>query len=90
MVCNILEAHFSDIATWQIPQGGFYIWLILKQAVSMEKLFKEALHHSLLIHPGSIYDPLSNHHLRLSYSYPSLPEMEKGLRLLSMLIKSLI
>ena len=90
MVCSILEAHFSDIATWQIPQGGFYIWLILKQAVSMEKLFKEALHHGLLIHPGNIYDPLSNHHLRLSYSYASLPELASGLHLLSMLIKDLI
>jgi len=90
VVCNTLKAHFPDIATWQIPQGGFYIWLILKQAVSMEKLFKEALHHGLLIHPGNIYDPLSNHHLRLSYSYASLPEMENGLRLLAMLIKSLI
>lgn len=86
--CNALETHFSDIATWQIPQGGFYIWLILKQAISMQKLFKEALNNGLLIHPGNIYDTLSNHHLRISYSYASLPDMENGLFCLSMLIRS--
>jgi len=88
--CNILEAHFSDIATWQIPQGGFYIWLTLNQAVSMQKLFKEALDNGLLIHPGNIYDTLSNRHLRLSYSYASLPELESGLFCLSALIRNLI
>ncbi|CVK19745.1 PLP-dependent aminotransferase family protein [Sporomusa sphaeroides] len=90
VACNALEAHFSDIATWQIPKGGFYIWLILNQAVSMQKLFKEALNNGLLIHPGNIYDTLSNRHLRLSYSYASLPEMENGLFRLSELIKTLI
>ena len=90
LACNTLEAHFSDIATWQIPKGGFYIWLILKQAVSMQKLFKNALDNGLLIHPGNVYDTLSNRHIRLSYSYASLPEMENGLFRLSTLIRSLI
>lgn len=56
----------------------------------MQKLFKEALNNGLLIHPGNIYDTLSNRHLRLSYSYASLPEMENGLFRLSELIKTLI
>ena len=90
VACNTLETHFSDIATWQIPKGGFYIWLILSQAISMQKLFKTALDNGLLIHPGHIYDPLSNRHLRLSYSYASLPEMENGLFRLSTLIRSLM
>jgi len=90
VACKTLEAHFSDIATWQLPKGGFYVWLILNQAVSMQKLFKEALDHGLLIHPGTIYDILSNRHLRLSYSYASLSEMENGLFHLSMIIRNLI
>lgn len=85
-----LETHFSDIGTWQFPKGGFYIWLFLRQPISMEKLFTLALHHGLLIHPGNIYDTLSNRHLRLSYSYATLPELEKGLFLLSTLIRSLM
>lgn len=90
VACNTLKVHFSDIATWQIPKGGFYIWLILNQAVSMQKLFNAALDNGLLIHPGNIYDTLSNRHLRLSYSYASLAEMENGLFRLSTLIRDLL
>lgn len=83
-----LQAYFSNIATWQIPTGGFYIWLTLTHPVSMQKLFNAALDEGLLIHPGNIYDNLSNRHLRLSYSYASLPEIKKGLYRLSMIIKN--
>lgn len=85
-----LDTHFSDIATWKIPSGGFYIWLTLTQPVSMQKLFTEALDKGLLIHPGNIYDNLSNRHLRLSYSYASISELKGGLRLLSSIIRNMM
>jgi GntR family transcriptional regulator of abcA and norABC len=89
IACRILQAHFSDIATWRIPTGGFYIWLTLTHPISMQKLFKAALIDGLLIHPGNIYDYLSNRHLRLSYSYASISDMEEGLYRLSVIIKNL-
>ncbi|SFL80075.1 aminotransferase-like domain-containing protein [Pelosinus propionicus] len=84
-----LETHFTDIATWQIPTGGFYIWLTLTHPLSMQKLFNLALNEGLLIHPGNIYDYLSNRHLRLSYSYASLAEIKEGLYRLSLIIKNI-
>jgi GntR family transcriptional regulator of abcA and norABC len=84
---DALDKHFSDLATWQIPLGGFYIWLKLLHPVCMQKLFKLALAEGLLINPGNIYDYLSNQHLRLSYSYASLPELQNGLYRLSLLIR---
>ncbi len=88
--CNILQTYFTDIATWQIPTGGFYIWLSLARPLSMQKLFNLSLNEGLLIHPGSIYDYLSNRHLRLSYSYASLSEMKDGLYRLSVIIRTLM
>ena len=88
--CRLLDIYFSDIATWNIPQGGFYIWLKLDQPVSMQQLFKTAWNHNLLINPGNIYDYLSNQHLRISYAYASLPDLKDGLCRLSILIKSLL
>ncbi len=87
--CKSLQTHFADIATWQVPSGGFYIWLSLAHPLSMQKLFNLALNEGLLIHPGSIYDYLSNRHLRLSYSYASLSEMKEGLYRLSVIIRTL-
>jgi len=86
---SLLEMHFSDIATWQIPQGGFYIWLTLIHPISLQKLFKSALDAGLLLNPGNLYDPLANRQLRLSYSYASLPDIKNGLHRLSGLIRSL-
>jgi len=86
---SILEMHFSDIATWQVPQGGFYIWLTLIHPISLQKLFKSALNAGLLLNPGNLYDPLANRQLRLSYSYASLPDIKNGLHRLSGLIRSL-
>lgn len=84
-----LEMNFSDIATWNIPKGGFYIWLKLIHPVSLQKLFKAALDTGLLINPGNIYDALSNNHLRLSYSFAALPDIKNGLYRLSNIIRKL-
>lgn len=86
---SILDKHYSAFATWQIPQGGFYIWLTLLHPISLTKLFKAALAEGLLINPGNIYDYLSNQHLRVSYSYAALPDLEDGLIRLAALIKKL-
>lgn len=84
---KILEKYFSDIATWSVPKGGFYIWLKLQSEISTRKLFDLALREGILINPGSVYDKNDNQHLRLSYSYASIEQLEKGLIHLSQLIK---
>ncbi|EGH33259.1 aminotransferase, class I and II, partial [Pseudomonas syringae pv. japonica str. M301072] len=28
---SALQTHFSDLATWNSPQGGLFFWLTLKQ-----------------------------------------------------------
>ncbi|MEK4802710.1 PLP-dependent aminotransferase family protein [Oceanobacillus sp. FSL K6-0118] len=84
---EILNTYFSDIATWNIPKGGFYLWLQLQPGISTRKLFETALKDGILLNPGSVYDKNNQEHLRLSYSYASLAELEKGLIRLSELIK---
>lgn len=84
---NALEQYFSNIATWSKPRGGFYIWLTLKKQISMNKLFEKAYKEGLLINIGNIYDFSNNLSIRISYSYASLVDLEKGLKRLSELIR---
>ncbi|WP_078554327.1 PLP-dependent aminotransferase family protein [Bacillus alkalicellulosilyticus] len=86
---NILNSYFSDIAEWETPGGGFYIWLRLLQEISIKELFDTALQKQLLINPGNIYDNKSDQYIRISYSYASLSHMEKGLFELSNIIREL-
>lgn len=84
---DILEKYFVDIATWSKPHGGFYIWLKLKKQISLNRLFELSYKQGVLINPGNVYDFSNNQNLRISYSYASLTDLEKGLRILSKLIR---
>ncbi|MGJ3593679.1 PLP-dependent aminotransferase family protein, partial [Stutzerimonas stutzeri] len=38
-----LTEHFSDLATWELPQGGLFFWLTLKQPLDTRTLLNRAL-----------------------------------------------
>lgn len=75
---SVLEHYYEDIAKWNIPAGGFYIWLTLKKPLNMERLFENAVKANILLNPGDIYDFEHNNSLRLSYAYTSCVEFEKA------------
>ncbi|OPA81011.1 GntR family transcriptional regulator [Paenibacillus selenitireducens] len=83
----ILVQHYHEFAEWNMPQGGFYIWLHILRPISMRKLFERALKEGILLNPGNIYDRHDQQHLRLSYAYASLDQLENGLIRLAELIR---
>lgn len=62
----------------------------IKKSLSLNKLFELSYEKGILINPGNIYDFSNSQNLRISYSYASLEELEKGLRILSELVKRAI
>jgi len=88
IMLRCLEKYFHDFAQWQVPAGGFYIWLRLNKPISQQYLFAKALEKKILLNPGSIYDNLSNTNLRLSYAFASPDEIEKSLYELSLILKN--
>lgn len=87
---HALDKHFSDIAAWKVPSGGFYIWLRLIPSLSIRDLFEKALQEGILLNPGNVYDQHANQYLRLSYSYASLSDLGKGISRLSKIIRLLM
>jgi GntR family transcriptional regulator, regulator for abcA and norABC len=83
----LLDRYYAGLAEWQIPQGGFYIWLRMRQPVSLRQLFDQALREGLLLNPGPVYDRQDQQHLRLSYAYASCEQLERGLIRLAELIR---
>ncbi|MBV6682726.1 PLP-dependent aminotransferase family protein [Bacillus sp. JRC01] len=84
---KILLRQYQDIATWNRPSGGFYIWIRFHAPIVNKALFLKALQRKVLLNPGYIYDPGDAHHIRLSFAYASLDEMEIGLHQLREIIK---
>ncbi|MFJ8261382.1 hypothetical protein ACIQ4I_05410 [Rummeliibacillus sp. NPDC094406] len=79
---NILTEQFSSIATWESPQGGFYIWLRFNESIVTKDFFLKLLKRNVLINPGFIYDAEDTNHIRMSYSYASLDNLKVGLDIL--------
>ena len=84
---RLLTAHLSDVASWEVPTGGFYIWLRITIDFSMKALFDKALAQGVLLNPGHLYDRADVQHIRLSYAYASMDKLEMGIRILANLLK---
>jgi len=90
MMVQALHMYCADIATWDIPSGGFFIWLKVVPNIPMKRLFSEALSKGILLNPGRIYEEESDQCIRLSYGYASPEQIITGIKLLSGLIRKLM
>ncbi|MCM3786087.1 PLP-dependent aminotransferase family protein [Neobacillus mesonae] len=88
VLLGLLDRYFADIAEWNTPQGGFYVWVRLRNGIKSDKLFRKALSEGILINPGNIYDRMEQHYVRLSYAFASLTDLEHGVHTLSRLVRS--
>lgn len=76
---KLLEKYFKNIAKWNVPKGGFYIWLKFNFEVSQYKLFEECYKNKIIINPGILYDELDKRSIRISFAYASKKDLEIGL-----------
>lgn len=85
----ILEKYFKGLATWRVPAGGFYIWLTLRKAISLDKLFQQAVRAKILLNPGDLYDFSGNNSLRMSYAYTTPAEFERAAKTLAAMLEAI-
>ncbi|MDU9418709.1 PLP-dependent aminotransferase family protein [Staphylococcus lloydii] len=68
---NILDKDFSTLAQWNVPEGGFFIWLTFEEEINIKRLFSELINkEKILLNPGFIYGSEDNT-VRLSYAFES-------------------
>ena len=84
---EVLNKYFYNLAKWNIPRGGFYIWLRLNKSINLDDLFKKAVSKGILINPGNIYDRSNNNCIRISYAFESIDNMETAIKKLSIIIQ---
>lgn len=85
-----LERHFSDLADWNMPQGGLFFWLTLKQPLDTRTLLNEALANDVAFMPGEPFfpDPDKHHgHLRLNFSHIDPARLDEGLKRLAAVVR---
>ena len=85
-----LERHFSDLAGWNMPQGGLFFWLTLKQPLDTRTLLNEALANDVAFMPGEPFFPEPDKnlgHLRLNFSHIDPARLDEGLKRLAVVVR---
>jgi len=85
-----LDDHFADLADWQVPQGGLFFWLQLKQPIDTRTLLDSALAQDVVFMPGEPFfvDPEKNlGYLRLNFSHVAPERLDEGIRRLASVVR---
>ena len=86
---DLLTEYLNDEVYWDVPKGGFFIWIHFKKPINSKELFMEAFKRKVLINPISIYQGgFSGDTIRLSFSYPTYKQMKQGIKILKDIINS--
>ena len=83
-----LEADLSGLAQWTRPEGGYFLWLELPPEVDAERLNAAATAVGVSFVPGAGFFGGGRGHntARLSFSFPTVDEIQLGARRLTALV----
>jgi DNA-binding transcriptional MocR family regulator len=84
-----LQAHFAELGTWQVPAGGLFFWLKLRQRIDTRALLPEAIRRGVAFMPGEPFYPEPSAAcgaLRLNFSHASEKQTGRGLAILAELM----
>ena len=78
-----------DDLSWTKPEGGMFLWMTLPEFINADKMFYTAVEKNVAYVIGSAFyvNDGGYNTLRLNFSYPSLEEIEEGIKRLAEVIK---
>ncbi|MGI8900770.1 MAG: PLP-dependent aminotransferase family protein [Nocardioides sp.] len=74
---------------WNVPRGGFYVWLTLPDGLDAKAMLPRAVTARVAYVPGTAFftDGSGEQSMRLSYSYPTPERIREGVRRLTGVIE---
>jgi 2-aminoadipate transaminase len=77
-----LTKYLPPEVTWTHPQGGLFIWVTLPSSMGSEALLQKAMLNKVAYVPGAPFYANGEgfHTLRLNFSYPTVDQIEEGIR----------
>ena len=86
-----LAKYAPEGMSWNTPQGGYFVWATLPDGLSAIKVLEEAVHNKVAFVAGPAFYLNDNglRKIRLNYSYVSLEDINRGIKILCNLIESM-
>ena len=80
-----LATYLPAGCTWNVPDGGFYVWLTVPEGVDTKAMLPRAVAARVAYASGTGFyaDGLGSRQLRLSYCYPTPERITEGVRRLA-------
>jgi DNA-binding transcriptional MocR family regulator len=77
--------EFMPEASWNVPDGGFYVWVTLPEGLDAKSMLPRAVTARVAYVPGTafFFDGSGANHMRLSYCYPTPERIREGVRRLA-------
>jgi len=87
-----MDKCFPKELKWTLPEGGFFTFVTMPEYIDCNALYAEALEQKVAYVIGKPFfvDGSGINTLRLSFSMPSIPNIEKGIDILGKLFASKI
>jgi 2-aminoadipate transaminase len=80
-----LDRELSGRASWNLPEGGYFLWLELPENVDGSELLPRAAEAGVTFVPGADFGGTPSS-ARLAFSFVSIAEIDEGVRRLARLV----
>jgi DNA-binding transcriptional MocR family regulator len=69
-----LDEHMPESVTWSRPEGGFFVWITLPEAIDARELFDRASENGVIVFPGEWFYPQRDLHRNVRLSFSTVTE----------------
>lgn len=78
---SALKDYCADYCTYERPQGGFFLWLLLRPGMSSRDVQLAANERGVIVGQGPQFfaDGKATNHVRLAFSYVAMEDIEEGI-----------
>jgi 2-aminoadipate transaminase len=84
-----LEKYMPEKVSWSKPDGGMFLWVSLPERIDTKEIFVKAVEHNVAYVIGRPFhcDGSGSNTMRLNYSFPSVEQIDQGIKQLAETIK---
>ena len=78
---SALKDYCTGYCTYERPQGGFFLWLLLRPGMSSRDVQVAASERGVIVGQGPQFfaDGKATNHVRLAFSYVAMEDIEEGI-----------
>ena len=85
-----LDTHVGQHATWEKPNGGFFVWIRLNRPDLVTNVLERCRSEGVLIRSGAVFrvDGADLGSIRLAFSHATHDQIRAGVEILGQAIKA--